>query len=39
MGKERTMLLVLSSNRDALAEAAVRSTATAEDLTLFDAGR
>lgn len=34
--KERTMLLGLTGNRDALSEAAVRSTATVEELTLFD---
>jgi putative DNA methylase len=34
--KERTMLLGLTGNRDALAEAAARSTATMEALTLFD---
>ena len=34
--KERTMLLGLTGNRDALTEAATQSTATVEDLTLFD---
>ncbi|MDP9401786.1 MAG: DUF1156 domain-containing protein [Actinomycetota bacterium] len=34
--KERTMLLGLTGNRDALTEAAARSTATMEALTLFD---
>jgi adenine-specific DNA methylase len=36
--KERTMLLGLTGNRDALAEAAARSTTTIEELTLFDPG-
>jgi adenine-specific DNA methylase len=36
--KERTMLLGLTGNRDALAEAAARSTATMEALTLFELG-
>ncbi|HUP70814.1 MAG TPA: DUF1156 domain-containing protein [Acidimicrobiales bacterium] len=34
--KERTMLLGLTGNRDALSEAAARSTATVEALTLFN---
>jgi adenine-specific DNA methylase len=33
--KERTMLLGLTGNRDALAEAAARSTVAVEELTLF----
>lgn len=37
--KERTMLLGLTGNRDALAEAAARSTATMEALVLFDLGQ
>lgn len=36
--KERTMLLGLTGNRDALSQAAAKSTASAEDLTLFDLG-
>jgi len=32
------MLLGLAGNRDALSEAAARSTRTVEDLTLFDLG-
>lgn len=36
--KERAMLLGLTGNRDALTEAAARSTATMEALTLFDQG-
>ena len=32
------MLLGLTGNRDALAQAAARSTATFEELTLFDVG-
>lgn len=36
--RERTMLLGLTGNRDALSEAAARSTATAETLTLFEVG-
>ena len=36
--KERTMLLGLTGNRDALSEAAAKSTATVEELTLFDLG-
>lgn len=36
--RERTMLLGLTGNRDALAEAAAKSTATVEELTLFDGG-
>ena len=34
--RERTMLLGLTGNRDALAQAAARSTTTFEELTLFD---
>jgi len=34
--KERTMLLGLAGNRDALSEAAARSTVRVEELTLFD---
>ena len=34
--RERTMLLGLTGNRDALTEAAAKSTATVEELTLFD---
>lgn len=34
--KERTMLLGLTGNRDALSEAAARSTVTVEELTLFE---
>lgn len=34
--KERTMLLGLTGNRDALSEAAARSTAAVEELTLFE---
>ncbi len=37
--RERTMLLGLTGNRDALTEAAAKSTATVEELTLFDSGR
>ncbi|HCG01543.1 MAG TPA: DNA methylase [Chloroflexi bacterium] len=36
--KERTMLLGLTSNRDALSESAARSTTTIEELTLFEVG-
>jgi len=36
--KERTMLLGLGGNRDALAEAAAKSTASMEELTLFERG-
>jgi putative DNA methylase len=36
--RERTMLLGLTGNRDALAQAAARSTTTFEELTLFDLG-
>lgn len=36
--KERTMLLGLSGNREALSAAAARSTATFEELTLFESG-
>jgi putative DNA methylase len=36
--RERTMLLGLTGNRDALAQAAARSTTTFEELTLFDVG-
>jgi adenine-specific DNA methylase len=36
--RERTMLLGLGGNRDALSQAAARSVARAEELTLFDAG-
>ena len=36
--RERTMLLGLTGNRDALAEAAAKSTLTVEELTLFDLG-
>jgi adenine-specific DNA methylase len=35
-GKERTMLLGLTGNRDTLAEAAAKSKVTVEELTLFD---
>lgn len=34
--KERTMLLGLTGNRDALAEAAAKTTTSIEELTLFD---
>ena len=34
--RERTMLLGLTGNRDALSQAAARSTTTFEELTLFD---
>jgi putative DNA methylase len=34
--RERTMLLGLTGNRDALSQAAARSSATMEELTLFD---
>jgi adenine-specific DNA methylase len=34
--RERTMLLGLTGNRDALSQAAARSSATVEELTLFD---
>jgi adenine-specific DNA methylase len=37
--RERTMLLGLTGNRDALTEAAAKSTATVEELTLFDSGQ
>jgi adenine-specific DNA methylase len=37
--RERTMLLGLTGNRDALTEAAAKSTATVEELTLFDPAR
>jgi putative DNA methylase len=33
--RERTMLLGITSNRDALSQAAARSTASVEELTLF----
>lgn len=36
--RERTMLLGLTGNRDALSQAAARSTTTVEELTLFDLG-
>lgn len=36
--RERTMLLGLTGNRDALVQAAARSTTTFEELTLFDLG-
>jgi adenine-specific DNA methylase len=36
--RERTMLLGLSGNRDALTQAAAKSTMTIEELTLFDLG-
>ena len=36
--KERTMLLGLTGNRDALSQAAAKSTATVEELTLFELG-
>jgi putative DNA methylase len=36
--KERTMLLGLNSNRDALSEAAAKSTASIDELTLFNVG-
>lgn len=36
--RERTMLLGVTGNRDALAQAAARSTTTFEELTLFDVG-
>jgi putative DNA methylase len=36
--RERTMLLGLTGNREALAQAAARSTTTVEELTLFDLG-
>lgn len=36
--KERTMLLGLSGNREALSAGAARSTATFEELTLFESG-
>jgi adenine-specific DNA methylase len=36
--RERTMLLGLTGNRDALSEAAAKSTASVEELTLFDLG-
>lgn len=36
--RERTMLLGLTGNRDALAQAAAQSTTTFEELTLFDVG-
>jgi len=36
--RERTMLLGLSGNRDALSEAAAKSANTFEELTLFDTG-
>jgi putative DNA methylase len=36
--KERIMLLGLTGNRDALAQAAAKSTTTVEELTLFDLG-
>jgi adenine-specific DNA methylase len=36
--RERTMLLGLTGNRDALAAAAAKSTSTPEELTLFDRG-
>ena len=37
--KERTMLLGLTGNRDALTQAAAKSTVTIEELTLFDLER
>jgi hypothetical protein len=37
--RERTMLLGLTGNRDALAAAAARSTASVEELRLFDVGK
>ena len=36
--RERTMLLGLTGNRDALSEAAAKSASSFEELTLFDAG-
>jgi len=36
--RERTMLLGLTGNRDALSEAAAKSASTFEELTLFDPG-
>jgi adenine-specific DNA methylase len=36
--RERTMLLGLTGNRDALSEAAAKSSSTFEELTLFDPG-
>jgi putative DNA methylase len=36
--RERTMLLGLTGNRDALSEAAAKSAGTFEELTLFDTG-
>lgn len=36
--RERTMLLGLTGNRDSLSEAAARSTANLQELTLFDFG-
>jgi hypothetical protein len=36
--RERTMLLGLTGNREALSEAAAKSTMTVEELTLFDLG-
>jgi hypothetical protein len=36
--RERTMLLGLTGNRDALAQAAAKSTTSIEELTLFDLG-
>lgn len=36
--KERTMLLGLTGNREALAEAAAKTTTSIEELTLFDTG-
>ena len=36
--RERTMLLGLTGNREALAEAAAKSASTFEELTLFDSG-
>ena len=36
--RERTMLLGLTGNRDALSEAAAKSASTFEELTLFDTG-
>jgi putative DNA methylase len=36
--RERTMLLGLAGNRDALSEAAAKSASTFEELTLFDTG-
>jgi hypothetical protein len=37
--KERTMLLGLTGSRDALSEAAAKSTTSVEEVTLFEPGQ